>query len=184
MINKVSVSQFTKLNAVKLTPSFGQAKFNESARNLADSFEKSDNSYLDPAVYKKSFLGRLALSKKLDAGEGFQELCFDYGCTLNPKANAKFIRNHIFGWNTRDYFFARHEVGSREYAESLIMLYNLNYDNPELSVKETKKLLAAAKDASDDCLYLRNRMTDEDYLKNLGLLDACNQRIRTEADYD
>ena len=184
MINKISPIRVSNLGCKIYTPAFGQAKFTEQSRKSADSFEMSSNDFIDPSVYKKGFLGRLALSKKLDAGVSFQDLCFDYGCTSNPKSNAQFIKNHILGWNTPEYFAARHEVGLREFAESLIMLYNLNYDNPELSVKETKKLLLAAKAASDDSLYVRNRITDEIYIKNLGLLDSSTQRVRTGADDD
>lgn len=164
MINKISVSM---PNMAKFSStSFGLAKLNDIGRESADSFEMQRNTFLDSKLFKKSsfFAFSPAIVSKLKEGENFADLCRDYGCSRNAKTNAQFIKTQIIDKNAYGYF-CKH-VPEEEMTDAILSLYEHNYDNPDLSAKDTKRLLDLAKYA----------METSEYVQNVGLLQAGTTR--------
>ncbi len=161
MITNVSMPITSKNVSLHSAPSFGFAKLNEVGRASADSFEYRKNDFLNGELFKKQgFFKQSALRKALlDGDSGFSQLCTDYGCTNNPKANADFIVNQILSSKSST---ALRNIDENEKTSGLLKLYTYNYDNPQLSLADTKKLLELAKDS----------MAAEDYIKNVGILQA------------
>lgn len=160
MINKVNfVSSFSY---EQVAPSFGFARLNAVGRESADSFEMQENSFLDASMFKKEsfFAAGPAILDKLKEGENFTDICRDYGCSRNAKTNAQFIRTQIINRGA-NYYFHKY-VEDEELSDAFLSLYEHNYDNPELSIKETKKLLELAKFGMDT----------SEYIQNVGLLQA------------
>lgn len=160
MINKVSV--FSNISYKQSSPSFGFAKLNELGRESADSFEMQENTFLDPSMFKKAsfFASGPAILGKLKNGENFTDICRDYGCSKNAKTNAEFIKTQIINRGA-NYYFHKY-VEEEELSDALLSLYEYNYDNPELSTKDTRKLLELS----------RYSMESSEYIQNVGLLQV------------
>ena len=160
MINKVLLSSYSYKN--QSIQSFGLARLNDIGRQSADTFEMQQNTFLDSAMFKKeSFLsGGPAILSKLKEGESFSELCKDYGCSKNAKSNAQFIKTQIIN-NSANRHFHKY-LDEETITKGLLSLYEHNYDNPELSLKDTKKLLDLASSA----------MSMPEYVQNVGLLEV------------
>lgn len=162
MISKLSISSPSiSLNSQKLSaPSFGFAKLNDIGRATADSFGYQHNEFLDVALFRKQgIFKKSALSSKLSDGEKFSDICKTYGCTNNSKTNAEFINSQILSSKSSS---ALKKLNSDELKTGLSLLYMSNYDNPELSLNETKALLQ----------MLRESLEPGEYIKHIGLLEA------------
>lgn len=160
MINKILLS--SNFSSNKVSQSFGLARLNEIGRQSADSFEMHQNTFLDSNMFKKeSFLfGRPAIIAKLKAGDSFSDICKDYGCSRNAKSNAQFIKAQIINNSANNQFHKY--IDEETISAGILSLYEHNYDNPELSLKDTKKLLDLASAS----------MSTPEYVQNVGLLDA------------
>lgn len=160
MINKVLLSSNYYSN--KVAPSFGFAKLNEIGRESADSFELQQNTFLDSSMFKKESFFALgpAILIKLKSGQNFNDICRDYGCSKNAKTNAQFIKTQIIN-KSANCKFPKY-VDEETLADSLLSLYEHNYDNPDLSAKDTRRLL-------DMC---KGSMETSEYVQNVGLLQA------------
>ena len=158
MITNVSMSSVSR--KVSLTPSFGLAKLNDLGRTTADSFGYQNNRFLKADMFRKqSFFQKSQLTRELDDGNSFVQLCTIYGCTNNAKTNAEFIENQILSSKSDA---AIKKLDSDEQYEALLKLYMHNYDNPELSLKSTKSLLERVKAS----------ISPEEYVKHVGILQA------------
>ena len=146
MITRISFSQMnsSSVHSVKNSPAFGLAKLNEKGRETADSFGYTTNEYLNENLFKKQgFFSKSALVQELNNGSDFTTLCNDYGCTKNGKANAEFIRTQILAKKSQATI---QSLDPDTRSSALISLFKANYDNPELSVRETDDLLDMVKD--------------------------------------
>lgn len=150
----------SNIQAKKAVPSFGMARLNDLGRESADSFGYTQNEFLNADMFKKNglFKKESLLSKELrKTGTTFQAVCEEYGCSNNAKTNAEFIVNQILSPKSSK---ALSQLSDEDYSNGLMVLYQTNYDNPELSTKHTKELLDMLKDF----------MQVEDYIKNVGIL--------------
>ncbi len=146
------------INNYKSTVNFGFAKLNETGRKAADSFGLGSNEFLDSSLYKKQGpFRKSALSKELSAGKTFPQICEEYGCTSIGKANAEFISSQILSGKSNK---AMHSVPKKDLKSGFLKLYGSNYDNPDLSSKDTLRLLK----------IIKNYVAPEEYIKNIGLL--------------
>lgn len=160
MITKISCSTFASKGIAKNAPSFGLARLNAHGKNAADKFNYAQNEFNDPRMFKKQgMFVKSALANQIQKGADFLTLCKEYGCTNNGKANAEFIKSQILTGKSDKAIQSLHEEAR---TEGLITLFKSNYDNPNLSLKETKKLLEIVK----------KEIGDEDYVKYTGLLQV------------
>ncbi len=167
MISKLSFSNPAVSQKVlkAATPSFGFAKLNDIGRTTADSFGYQHNEFLDASMFRKQgIFKKSVLSTRLTEGESFSDICETYGCTNNAKTNAEFINNQILSSKSSS---ALRRLNDDELRAGLSLLYKCNYDNPELSLRETKALLE----------MLREFLEPEEYIKQVGLLEAGTQRF-------
>lgn len=152
MISKLS-------GAASYSPSFGLAKLSEVGSQVAATFGHPSNSYVNGDLYKRQNLfDDSALANEIQSGQSFTKLCDDYGCTKFAMANAAFINSQIIGKKSAK---ALNLVPSDELQKGLTKLYYANYDNPELSKRNTKALLK----------LLKSTMAPDEYVKNIGLLE-------------
>ena len=164
MISKVMASnvQPSKAYSIKkqYTPSFGFARLNEYGRTTADSFNYTHNTFLHQDMFRRQGIFRKsAIEKELDNLD-FDEICTKYGCTENGAENAAFIKSQILSKKgQKAYEFL---VTKEERDRGLRALYSANYDNPDLTLNDTKELLELAKTSMDN----------DEYIKNVGLLEA------------
>lgn len=169
-INNVTLP--TKQISKQNFPSFGFAKLSEVGRKSSDSFGYQQNEFIDSCMFdKQKGLKMTALSKKISdggvgpTGEKFTEICTTYGCTNNAKSNADFIKNQILSKKAQkdlSRLIKIHTLPEAAYGKGLEKLYIHNYDNPDLSYKETKALLEMQKDTMDSA----------DYVKHIGILET------------
>ena len=153
MITRISLSPMnsSSIHSVKSSPAFGLAKLNEKGREIADSFGYTTNDYLNETLFKKQGLFcKPALVQELNNGSDFATLCSDYGCSKNCKANAEFIRTQVLSKKSQATI---NSLASDVRSSALISLFKANYDNPELSVKETDDLLDMIKDDIQNTEY-------------------------------
>lgn len=159
-LNIINANSTMNIKNYSKVPSFGLAKLNDLGKETADTFQFKRNNFLNSDMYKKQgFFDKSLLAKKLDKGEDFSRLCKMYGCTKNAKDNADFIKNQIL---TSKSSSALKQIDEENLAEGLKALYYGNFDNPELSVSQTKKLLEMTVDY----------MEPSEYVKNVGILEA------------
>ena len=152
---KITVSPISVKNlSVKSTPAFGFAKLNETGRATADSFGYQNNSFLNENLFKRQgiFERKSALTTELNNGADFQTLCTDYGCSKNGKANAEFIRTQILSPKSAA---ALKGLSEDSRNAGLRLLFENNYDNPELSKKETDDLLELVKPSIENTEYVK-----------------------------
>ena len=162
MITNVSTQMVTK--NVSLKPSFGFAKLNTLGRTTADSFGYQNNEFINADMFKKQGIFKKSqLAQELSDGGDFVEICTLYGCSKNAKTNAEFIKNQIL---SSKYSSAVKDVEPEKQNEGLLKLYWHNYDNPELSLKSTQELLEKVKES----------ISSDDYVKNVGLLQAGSKK--------
>ena len=160
MITNVSLTTPRVKSTSNVSPSFGLARLNEKGINAVDKFGYQKNSFLDSRMFEQQGLfSKSALTKKLANGSDFAALCTKYGCTNNAKTNAQFIKTQILSGKSKK---AINNVEQEQRQAGLVSLFKANYDNPRLTVKETKALLEEVKDA----------IGDEEYVKFTGLLDV------------
>ena len=152
MISKVMVS--TPLKSVKSTPAFGLAKLNETGMRTADSFGYQRNTFLNDRLFEKQGIFRkAAISEELAAGKSFVDVCTEYGCSPMAGANASFIQTQIL---TKKGQSAIKGIDPSTVQDGLLKLYECNYDNPELPLKDTRALLDLVKDSLDPTVYVQN----------------------------
>ena len=136
------------------TPAFCQARLNDTGRATADSFGYQNNQFLNENLFKpQSFWERKsALTLALNNGADFGTLCEDYGCSKNGKANAEFIRTQILSKKSST---ALQSLSEDVRSAGLKKLFENNYDNPELTKKETDALLEVIKPTIDVADYVK-----------------------------
>ena len=138
---KITASPISvKKRSIESTPAFGFAKLNDTGRQIADSFGYTQHSYLNENLFKRQglFEKKSALTTELNNGADFQTLCTVYGCSNNGKANAEFIRTQILSSKSAS---ALKGLSADSRNAGLKSLFENNYDNPELTKKETDALL-------------------------------------------
>lgn len=166
MINAISftANKETNMKAAKTSPSFGLAKLNETGIATADTFGFQRNEFLNNRLFEKQgIFKKPAISDELAAGKTFTDICTDYGCSTMAGANAAFIKTQILPKKGAS---AIKNVESQDAAKGLQKLYEHNYDNPELSIKDTRELLERVKEF----------MAPGAYIQNIGLLDAGTEK--------
>lgn len=159
MINKIMPVCNTHVNKTANKVSFGMANLNEIGRQSEDSFGYQANSFLDTNMYKKTPLFQDAAIKAKLENEKFEDICLEYGCTTNPKANADFIKNQVLSSKGEK---ATKTVEEDSLQKGLQALYKHNYDNPALSADNTKALLEKIKDS----------LPSEEYIQQVGVMNA------------
>lgn len=154
MIMKVSCSPMSvKGISVNSTPAFGFAKLNETGRATADSFGYQNNDFLNENLFKRQrFFEKSALTTELNNGADFATICHDYGCTKNGKANAEFIRTQILSNKSNAALTSLSEDARNSGFKTL---FEFNYDNPELTKRETDALLELIKPSIDGTEYVK-----------------------------
>ncbi len=154
MITRISAPvAYTKSIQANSTPAFGFAKLNETGRATADTFGYENHEFLNENLFKRQgFFAKSALAFELSNGADFMTLCKDYGCTKNGKSNAEFIRTQILFKKSN---FAIARVDEDERTNALKTLLFANYDNPELTKKETDDLLEIVKESIDNTEYVK-----------------------------
>lgn len=151
-----NVTSFTP----KASPSFGFAKLNETGAKTAETFGFQRNEFLNDRLFEKQGLfKKAAISRELSAGKDFVDICSEYGCSSMAGANAAFIQNQIL---SRKGNAATRGIDKATVTQGLMKLYENNYDNPELSLNDTKALLEKIKES----------MAPGAYIQNIGLLNA------------
>ena len=146
------------------TPSFGLAKLNDRARNGADSFGYENNNYLSSDLLKKQgVLSKSALTKELENGANFVDICRTYGCSKIAKVNSDFIKSQIL---TPKFNASLEHITEEDLAIGLTELYKKNYDNPMLSIKQTSALLT----------HLKDIMPNGEYAQYRGILDIAAEK--------
>ena len=141
-----------KKRSIESTPAFGFAKLNDTGRQIADSFGYPQHSYLKEDLFKRQgfFERNSALTTALNNGADFQTLCTDYGCSKNGKANAEFIRTQILSPKSAS---ALKGLSEDSRSAGLKSLFENNYDNPELTKKETDALLGLISERIEPTQY-------------------------------
>ena len=150
---KITVSPISVKNlSVKSTPAFGFAKLNDTGRQIADSFGFTQHPFLNEKLFKRQgfFERKSALTTELNNGADFQTLCTDYGCSKNGKANAEFIRTQILSPKSAS---ALKGLSEDSRSAGLKLLFENNYDNPELTKKETDALLELISNSIETTVY-------------------------------
>lgn len=151
-----NIASFTS----KANPSFGLAKLNKTGEQTAEAFGFQRNDFLNDKLYEKQGLfKKAAISVELEKGKDFVDICSEYGCSSLAGANASFIQNQIL---SKKGISAVKKIDKDAVTEGLMKLYENNYDNPALSLKDTKALLEKVKES----------MAPGAYIQNIGLLDA------------
>lgn len=165
MISKISSPVCNvKSYANNATPSFGLAKLNDRARNGADAFGYENNSFLSSDLLKKQgFLSKTALTKELENGGNFVDICRTYGCSKIAKVNSDFIKSQIL---TPKFNASLQHITEEDLATGLTELYKKNYDNPMLSIKQTSALLT----------HLKDIMPNSEYAQYRGILDIAAEK--------
>lgn len=154
MITRISAPvAYTKSIQANSTPAFGFAKLNETGRETADTFGYENHEFLNENLFKKQgFFAKSALASELRNGADFMTLCTDYGCTKNGKANAEFIRTQILSKKSNS---AIANLDDATRTNALKTLLFANYDNPELTKKETDDLLEIVRDSIENTEYVK-----------------------------
>lgn len=153
---------FSAPNTVKTTaPAFGLAKLNERGVQTADSFGWTRNEFMNARLFERQgFFSKPAILSELSNPERFPQVCIEYGCTNNAKSNADFITTQILPKKAQKAI--KGKVEPTFISEGLTRLYECNFDNPELSLADTKALLDLIKDD----------MPDTEYVKNIGFFEV------------
>ena len=152
MITNVSMTNFK--------PSFGFARLDEKGRAGADMLNYRNNTltHRDTRPYDKpSFLHsykKMPLASLMAAGHTFEEICQKYGSSDNAELNADFIKNSILSKKGSKFIKT---INDQDRRAGLLELWDRNFDNPELSKKDTKALLELIKDDIDPVIYIQNQ---------------------------
>lgn len=162
----LSISPVTS-NYKSAAPSFGMAKFSEKGRALATSCGDvysplaSANNYENSDFCKKKGFGTAPFTKfvkeTLKAGSGAEQIgkittaIEKCGTTDNGITNANFAKQLVA---TKHVFEKLPEEPKKTVATSTLKVFDKNFDNPELSKKETLQLLEMSKPALDDKQYI------------------------------
>lgn len=154
MITRISAPvAYTKFIQTNSTPAFGFAKLNETGRTTADTFGYESHDFLNEKLFKRQgLLSKSALAVELNNGANFAEVCIDYGCSKNGKSNAEFIRTQILSGKSNSVIS---KLDDTERFEGLKSLFFANYDNPELTKKETDDLLEIVKESIENTEYVK-----------------------------
>lgn len=154
MITRISAPvAYTKSVQVKSTPSFGFAKLNETGRTTADTFGYESHDFLNEKLFKRQgLLSKSALAVELNNGANFAEVCNDYGCSKNGKSNAEFIKTQILSGKSNSVIS---KLDDTERFDGLKSLFFANYDNPELSKKDTDALLDMIEESLESPEYVK-----------------------------
>ena len=151
MITKISNSY---------TTSFGLARLTQQGKNAAKIFGYKENSFVnDDMFHKQGIFEKSALSVELSKGKSFENICKEYATSNLGAINASFIKNQILSKKAKRVLKS---VPKSSLEAGFKILYDNNYDNPQLSVKDTKKLIEKYKPF----------ISNGDYMKNIGLLEA------------
>ncbi len=165
-ISKISSTYAPKVQkSQNTTPAFGFAKLNERGVHTADSFGWTRNEFMNARLFEKQgFFSKPAILGEISGSKPFPQICIEYGCTNNAKSNADFIKSQILPKKAQRAIIST--VEQPLISEGLSRLYECNYDNPELSLQDTKALLELIKDD----------MEDTEYVKNIGLFEVGAER--------
>lgn len=155
MITNVSMSNFK--------PSFGLARLSQQGLEAASAFGYPSNgdTFLRADLFDKQ-KGRVKntpISQVLGKGITLEQIAQDYGCSDNPVANADFIKNCILSKKGQK---AIKNINPADRSLALACLWDKNYDNPELSAKDTRALLELLKEDIEPHIYIQNRGMLED----------------------
>lgn len=154
MITNVSMASFK--------PSFGLARLSKEGANAAQAYGYPANvdSFLNGDMFskQKGSAKKTPIGIAVSQGVSLDQLATDYGCSDNPVANASFIKHCILSKKGQK---ATKKLPEADKQEALAKLLDKNYDNPNLSAKQTIALL-------DMC---RGTMSDADYFKLKAVLN-------------
>lgn len=154
------ITNISSFNTPKANPSFGFAKLNETGARTADTFGFQRNEFLNDRLFEKQGIFRkAAITSELSSGKNFVDICTEYGCSSMAGANAAFIQTQILSKKGNS---ATRGIDPAVVTQGLMKLYENNYDNPELPLKDTKALLEKVKES----------MAPGAYIQNIGLLEA------------
>lgn len=157
IISSVNSNNFSK------NKSFGMARFTEKGYQLAslhaDIYKElgQPNNFQNPEFFKKvPFLQKapftkyfLANSKR--APQDVAETIVKCGATDNIASNAMFI-NQLLA--TEKYIHSSDENGKKIISDAVNEVFKKNWDNPEVSQKDTFRLLELAKYSIDEKAYV------------------------------
>ncbi len=145
----------TNVTMNSMRPSFGMARLQESARETAQNdFGFERNQFINGNMFKKPG----AIGQAIHESSDFCGICHVFGESKNGKANAEFIKKQILS-RQGEKAISR-AVEDRDYEAAIVSLVQHNYDNPNLSKKDTVALLEKA----------RSLFADAEYRKYQGLL--------------
>ena len=147
MITSVSMNSINRYNNIKANnvPSFSMARLTAEGREGAKLCGYQKHEFLDQRMFRRPsiFDSKSRLAEKLEKHADFAALCEIYGCTKDGLNNAYFIENQVFHKKSAA---AIANVPEDTYKEGMKKLYYMNFDNPNLSVQTTRKLLESVKD--------------------------------------
>lgn len=146
----------TNMSMQGLRPSFGLARLTPQGKGAAQAFGYPSNTFLDAALFskQKGRIKKTPLAQTLASGFSLEQIANSYGCTDNPSANADFIKNCILSKKGQR---AMKNINPADKEAALLTLWDKNYDNPELSAKDTNALLEMIKDYIEPFVYAQNQ---------------------------
>lgn len=161
----LSISPVTTNKAA--STSFGLAKFSDKGRALAASCcdvytpLSTANNYEYSEFSKKKGFGPAPFTKfvkeTIKAGSGEEQIrkittaIKKCGTTDNAVTNANFIKQLV---SAKPVIDKLPDAAKAQIAETTVVVFDKNYDNPELSKKDTVQLLEISKPAVDDKQYI------------------------------
>ena len=151
----------TNVSMLNFKPSFGLAKLSKEGANAAAAFGYPANNFLNDDLFckQKGRTKNTPLAQAIGAGVTLEQLARDYGCTNVPSANAEFIKNCVLSKKGQKTI---KNLTPADRTAALLTLWDKNYDNPELSAKDTKALLELIKDDIEPHLYIQSKGMLED----------------------
>ncbi len=151
--------------------SFGMAKFSDKglrfARSCSDVFERfgdEQKTYLNPEFIRKlrpleeaPFERYIKMMIPISSEEAnpndtreVAQIIISHGTTDNQTTNANFVKQLLRG---RGFIDVANDRTRKELSSAVLKVFEKNWDNPQLSKKQTLALLETAKYAMDDKQY-------------------------------
>ena len=132
----------TNASMLNFKPSFGMAKLSPQGATAAQAYGYPSNvdSFLNGDMFckQKGSTKKTPIGKAADSGVKFEQIATDYGCSDNPTANANFIKHCILSKKGQK---ATKNLPQTDRDAAYAKLLDKNYDNPNLSAKDTLALL-------------------------------------------
>ena len=169
--------------------SFGMAEFSPQGKKYADEVKAGTwNTYNDECFYKKtSIFGKPEFTKYLECKvplkseitpDGLQDACTTieiHGTGTNAGTNARFTKQLIHPKTQKhiEKLSALKPAACDEIVSAERKVFDANWDNPELTKGETRKLLDA----------VQSTMAPEEYIKLTGVIeksDASEPKIKKQ----